>query len=292
LVLSVSWLAVLPGWGRVDPGEERVEAGGESLVAVVGPDVLADGGEGGEAIGRQGPEEGVQPVLGRGVVDALLVDGGAVAEREAEGVVVDQAEGYAFFPGSAWAVGPAECMRENDMTVMTSWDLFDDMRTAQDELLRMNRAYGQRLTPVGQFVQQSDTGSGAQAWAPPVDISERKDAYLVAVELPGVAIEDLEITFQDGLLTIQGERHPAYDSAAEKVYRAEGRYGAFRRSITLPSHVMADAIEAIAHDGVLQILVPKATEVRARHIPVRAAAGKAAVTGKAAIAGKAAKNGR
>jgi HSP20 family protein len=183
-------------------------------------------------------------------------------------------------------------MRENDMTVMTSWDLFDDMRTAQDELLRMNRAYGQRLTPVGQFVQQSDTGSGAQAWAPPVDISERKDAYLVAVELPGVAIEDLEITFQDGLLTIQGERHPAYDSAAEKVYRAEGRYGAFRRSITLPSHVMADAIEAIAHDGVLQILVPKATEVRARHIPVRAAAGKAAVTGKAAIAGKAAKNGR
>jgi hypothetical protein len=122
----------------------------------------------------------------------------------------------AFFPGSAWAVGPAECMRENDMTVMTSWDLFDDMRTAQDELLRMNRAYGQRLTPVGQFVQQSDTGSGAQAWAPPVDISERKDAYLVAVELPGVAIEDLEITFQDGLLTIQGERHPAYDSAAEK----------------------------------------------------------------------------
>jgi HSP20 family protein len=292
LVLSVSWLAVLPGWGRVDPGEERVEAGGESLVAVVGPDVLADGGEGGEAIGRQGPEEGVQPVPGRGVVDALLVDGGAVAEREAEGVVVDQAEGYAFFPGSAWAVGPAECMRENDMTVMTSWDLFDDMRTAQDELLRMNRAYGQRLTPVGQFVQQSDTGSGAQAWAPPVDISERKDAYLVAVELPGVAIEDLEITFQDGLLTIQGERHPAYDSAAEKVYRAEGRYGAFRRSITLPSHVMADAIEAIAHDGVLQILVPKATEVRARHIPVRAAAGKAAVTGKAAIAGKAAKNGR
>jgi HSP20 family protein len=195
-------------------------------------------------------------------------------------------------------------MRENDMTVMTSWDLFDDMRTAQDELLRMNRAYGQRLTPAGQFVHQSDAGPGAQAWAPPVDISERKDAYLVAVELPGVAIEDLEITFQDGLLTIQGERHPAYDSAAEKVYRAEGRYGAFRRSITLPSHVMADAIEATAHDGVLQIVVPKATEVRAKHIPVRAAAGKAAVTGKApvtgktavtaktAIAGKAAKNGR
>src|ERR1700733_4023961 len=102
-VLSVSWLAVLPGWGRVDTGEERVEAGGESLVAVVGPDVLAEGGEGGKAIGRQGPEEGVQPVPGRGVVDALLVDGGAVAEREAEGGVVGQAEGQGGLPG--WEAG-------------------------------------------------------------------------------------------------------------------------------------------------------------------------------------------
>ena len=141
---------------------------------------------------------------------------------------------------------------------VTSWDLFDDLRTAQDELLRTNREYG----------QQPGTGPGAQAWTPPVDISERKDAYLVAVELPGVGTEDLEITFQDGLLTIQGERHPAHDPAAEKVYRAEGRYGAFRRSITLPSHVMADAIEATAHNGVLQILVPKATEVRASRIDV------------------------
>jgi HSP20 family protein len=182
-------------------------------------------------------------------------------------------------------------MRENDMTVMTSWDLFDDLRTAQDELLRMNRAYGQRLTPAGQFAQQFDAGPGAQAWAPPVDISERKDAYLVAVELPGVGIEGLEITFQDGLLTIQGERHPAHDPATEKVYRAEGRYGAFRRSITLPSHVMADAIEATAHNGVLQILVPKATEVRAKHIPVRVGTGKTAVTSKAVVTGKAAKNG-
>jgi HSP20 family protein len=179
-------------------------------------------------------------------------------------------------------------MRENDMTVMTSWDLFDDLRTAQDELLRMNRMPGQWL---GQFGQQPGTSPGAQAWAPPVDISERKDAYLVAVELPGVAIEDVEITFQDGLLTIQGERHPAHDPATEKVYRAESRYGAFRRSITVPSHVMADAIEASAHNGVLQILVPKATETRARHIPVRAGTGKAAVKGKAVVTGKAAKNG-
>ena len=95
----------------------------------------------------------------------------------------------------------------------------------------------------------------------------------------------MEITFEDGLLTIQGERHPAGDPAAEKVHRAERRYGAFRRLITLPRHVQADAIEASAQDGVLQILVPKAPEVHAKRIQVRA--GK----GKAAIAGAAVKNG-
>jgi HSP20 family protein len=170
------------------------------------------------------------------------------------------------------------------MTVMTSWDLFDDLRTAQDELLRLNRM-------PGQFGQQPGTGPTAQAWAPPVDITERKDAYLVTVELPGVGTEDLEITFQDGLLTIQGERHVPYDAAAEKVHRAERRYGAFRRSITLPSHVQAGKIEASAQDGVLNVLVPKAPEVHAKRIQVRAGTGKAAVIGKAAVTGKAAKNG-
>jgi HSP20 family protein len=167
------------------------------------------------------------------------------------------------------------------MTIMTSWDLFEGLRSAQDELLRMNRVYDQWLSPAGYFGQRFDPSASTQAWAPALDISERKDAYLVTVELPGVRAEDVEITFEDHLLTIQGERRPAGNPAGEKVHRAERRYGAFRRSITLPSHVMADAIEATAQDGVLQILVPKAPEMHAKHIQVRAGAGKAAITGAA-----------
>jgi len=163
------------------------------------------------------------------------------------------------------------------MTVMTSWDLFDDLRSAQDELVRQSRMPGHWIS--GQFSQQPATAS--QAWAPAVDITERKDAYLVTAELPGVGTEDLEITFQDGLLTIQGERHPTADAAGEKVHRSERRYGAFRRSITLPSHVQADKIEASAQDGVLQILVPKAEEAHAKRIQVRAGKGKPAVTATA-----------
>jgi HSP20 family protein len=180
------------------------------------------------------------------------------------------------------AVGPARRVRENDMTVMTSWDLFDDLRSAQDELARLSRMPGHWI---GQFGQQPGTGPASQAWAPAVDITERQDAYLVAAELPGVGTEDVEITFQDGLLTIQGERHPAAHTPGGKVHRAERRYGAFRRSITLPSHVQADKIEASAQDGVLVILVPKAPEVQAQRIQVRA--GKV----KPVVAGTADKNG-
>ena len=165
------------------------------------------------------------------------------------------------------------------MTVMTSWDLFDDLRSAQDELVRQSRMPGHWAS--GQFGQQHGAGPAGQAWAPAVDITERKDAYVVTAELPGVGTEDLEITFQDGLLTIQGERHPAPDTTGEKVHRAERRYGAFRRSITLPRHVQADMIEASAQDGILQILVPKAPEVQAQRIQVRAGKGKPAVTGTA-----------
>ena len=153
------------------------------------------------------------------------------------------------------------------MTVVTSWDLFEDLRDAQDEMLRLRRQRAQGLSLAGQLY---DGGATQGAWMPTVDISERKDAYLVTVELPGVGIDDFEITFQDGLMTIQGERYNAHDSSEEKVHRVERRYGPFRRSITLPTHVMADAIEATTQDGVLQILVPKAVEVQAKRIQVHA----------------------
>ena len=156
-------------------------------------------------------------------------------------------------------------------TTITGWDLFEDLRAAQDELLQATRGRGWR--PGQQYY--SDTGTAV--WAPAVDISERKDAYLVTAELPGVKPSEVEITFQDGLLTIQGERRFAHDSAEEKMHRTERFYGAFRRSITLPSHVEADKIEASAQDGVLQIMVPKTPEVQAKRIQVRAGLGHTAL---------------
>jgi len=103
---------------------------------------------------------------------------------------------------------------------------------------------------------------------PTVDIAERKDAYLVTVELPGVGIHDLEITCQAGVMTIQGERHHAEDSAEQTMHRGERRFGPFLRSITLPGNVMADAIDASSQDGLLQITAPKPKEAHAKRIQV------------------------
>jgi len=162
------------------------------------------------------------------------------------------------------------------MTVMTSWDLFEDLRAAQEDMLAMARARAWRPT------QQYDAGSTSPAWAPAVDITERQDAYLVEADLPGVKAGDVEITFEDGLLTIQGERHPAHDGDGTKTHRAERHYGAFRRSITLPSHVQADKIEAAAADGVLGVLIPKAPDMKAKRITVRTGQAHALKPGTAA----------
>jgi HSP20 family protein len=153
------------------------------------------------------------------------------------------------------------------MTTMMRWDPFHDLRSAQDEMAQMSPMLAHAL---GLHARQQGNDR-ATSWAPAVDISERKDAYLVTVELPGLKPEDLDITMEDGLLTIQGERHFTSDSSEQQFHRVERRYGAFRRSITLPTHVLAEQIQASFEDGVLQILVPKAEEAKPKRIQVRPA---------------------
>jgi HSP20 family protein len=159
------------------------------------------------------------------------------------------------------------------MATMTRWDPFQDLRDAQDEMTQMSQMA--QMSPrlahaLGLHGQpQGSDRAATTAWAPALDISERKDAYLVTVELPGVDADDLEITLEDGLLTIQGERHFAHDSSGQQFHRIERRYGAFRRSITLPAQVQAEQIEASFDNGVLQILVPKMEEAKPKRIQVR-----------------------
>ena len=155
---------------------------------------------------------------------------------------------------------------------VTRWNPFQDLLSIQDE---MNRLFGR---VVGQ--QPGPDRTGQRAWAPALDIAERPDAYLVTVEVPGVKPEDLDITLEGGVLTVQGERRFQDESTDQQWHRVERRYGAFRRSITLPSQAQGDKIEASFQDGLLRVLVPKAEAAMPKRIEVRAGGGPKQVKGR------------
>jgi HSP20 family protein len=165
------------------------------------------------------------------------------------------------------------------MMLRTHWYPFQDLRSAQEERTQdqMDRLFAHAPGLHGQW-----QGASTRAWAPALDISERKDAYLVTVELPGIKLDDLEITLEDGLLTIQGERHFANDSSEEQFHRVERSSGAVRRASTLPAHIVADEVEASMEDGVLRILVPKAEEAKPKRIQVNPGGQMEAIAGTSA----------
>ncbi len=100
-------------------------------------------------------------------------------------------------------------------------------------------------------------------WSPTVDISETDTEYLIRAALPAVRKEDVEVTYEDGLLTLRGERRQEEREKDEKFHKIESYYGNFLRSFALPDAIEAEAIKAESRDGVLTIHVPKAkTEMK------------------------------
>jgi len=108
-------------------------------------------------------------------------------------------------------------------------------------------------------------------WAPPVDVAEETDKILVKVEVPGMNESDLKIHFEDGLLTVSGERQ--FERKDDRNYhRIERTYGSFVRTFSLPRSVDANAIVASYKNGVLEIEIPKKDEAKPRQIQINAAA--------------------
>jgi HSP20 family protein len=106
-------------------------------------------------------------------------------------------------------------------------------------------------------------------WAPAVDVYENDKAYVVEVDLPGLRKEDVRVTVQDGVLTIQGERRLAREEKGVDYHRQERFYGKFLRSFTVPETVDVDRISAEFKDGVLRLTLPKREPTAGRVIEVR-----------------------
>ena len=106
------------------------------------------------------------------------------------------------------------------------------------------------------------------SWTPGVDVVEEADAYVFYADLPGLSKGNVDITFEDNILTISGERPRREDSEQGQYRRIERRHGRFTRSFALPSQVDTGKVEASFRDGVLLIRVPKAEAARARKITI------------------------
>ena len=104
-------------------------------------------------------------------------------------------------------------------------------------------------------------------WAPPVDIAEEKDHILVKIEVPGIEEKDLRVNFEDGLLSVSGERQ--FERKEDRNYhRIERSYGSFIRTFSLPRTVDANAITANYKNGVLEIAIPKKEEAKPKQIQI------------------------
>ena len=118
-----------------------------------------------------------------------------------------------------------------------------------------------------------------RGWAPSIDVFEKEDKFVVKAELPGMNEEDIDVSVVGDMLTIKGERKSEKEVKEEDYYCCERSYGSFLRSIALPSTVDSKKIEAIYEDGVLEVSLPKAPEVKTKKVAVTAKK-KAATTAK------------
>jgi HSP20 family protein len=106
------------------------------------------------------------------------------------------------------------------------------------------------------------------AWNPSVDIFEDKDRLVLEAELPGMKREDFEISVENNILTLRGERKFEKKAEGDNYHRVERSYGSFTRSFTLPQTVTADGATADFDNGVLRVSLPKREETKARKIEI------------------------
>jgi HSP20 family protein len=137
--------------------------------------------------------------------------------------------------------------------MLAKMDPFRDLRTVEDEF---DRLMGRALS--------------RDAWMPALDVRESVDRFDVKVDLPGLDPKDVNVTFEDGMLTISGKRQFETEDTGETWHRVERGFGTFARSIRLPQTADPERIEASFDRGVLDVMVPKSAQAKPKTIQVEA----------------------
>ncbi len=146
---------------------------------------------------------------------------------------------------------------------LVRWDPFRELEDMSDRLNRMFARPALR-TNCKETMTVAD-------WMPTVDISETDGEYLIKAELPEIKKEDVKITVEEGVLTLQGERRQEKEEKGKRYHRVERAYGSFVRSFSLPESVDEGAVKAEYKDGVLNLHLPKTEKVKPKTIDVKVA---------------------
>ena len=146
------------------------------------------------------------------------------------------------------------------MTI-TRYDPFRDLRNLQEEVNRLFTGN------VGRSFDEEGIARGS--WSPSVDIYENKDQIVLEAELPGMKREDFDLSVENNVITLRGERHFEKKEDTDNYHRVERAYGSFTRSFTLPNTVTGEGASADYRNGVLRVTLPKREETKARRIEVK-----------------------
>jgi HSP20 family protein len=146
---------------------------------------------------------------------------------------------------------------------VVKYDPFRELRNLQDEMTRLFTGTRPATT------SREDINYGA--WAPNVDIYEDKERLILEAELPGMSLDDFEISVENNVMTLRGERKFEKKTEGDNYHRVERSYGSFTRSFTLPQTVTADGATADFENGILRVSLPKREETKARKIEVSGA---------------------
>ncbi len=146
------------------------------------------------------------------------------------------------------------------MTIVR-WEPLRELSSLQSEMNRLFNTVFDSPAPGG-------NGGALRRWMPAMDLVETEDHFVLRADLPGMSEDDVKIEFEDGTLTVSGERKAEHESKNEGYYRVERAFGSFSRALTLPDGVDADSIDASFDRGVLEVNIPKPEERKPRRIEI------------------------
>lgn len=139
-----------------------------------------------------------------------------------------------------------------------AWDPLRELAGVQQ---RMNRLFESAMARTN-----FDAEGGFGAWSPAADMYETGDSVVVSLELPGLALAEIDLRIDGAELVVEGERKMEREQPGEQFHRVERSYGKFQRRLALPEGIDREGARAAYRDGVLTVTLPKSTEARARRI--------------------------